>query len=309
MNAVPLSVADADSPARWVRAYTAGMPQLAYSGLSENWLLKECGDLHWQALAAAHGQAHPAFHDQSGASAYAAFTALRVSGGELDLLAENEGYAIHSSLAAAGRAQYFSRHQLRDAGGRLARIDMLSAFVFRSEHRDNRSVGRAVLAEEALVHTDPCLAAEAEALAAWARARRQALRLASAPRLGAGMMLPARTPIAKAAEAPPDFLFSPCPNNDFNGANFLYFATFLALADRAEWQWFRPRPLLTVVSRDVVFHGNVNVGDDVRLRCLEVRHGAQGSLRHRIAILRQADGATIAEIETHKRPARAPAHC
>ena len=26
------------------------MPQMAAGGLSENWLFKFCGDLHWQAL-------------------------------------------------------------------------------------------------------------------------------------------------------------------------------------------------------------------------------------------------------------------
>jgi probable biosynthetic protein (TIGR04099 family) len=308
MSVLSLPVADAGPAAQRVRAYTAGMPQLAYSGLSENWLLKECGDLHWQALAAAFGQAHPAFHDQSGRSAYAAFTALRVTGGELDLLAENDGYAIHSQLAAAGRAQFFSRHQLRDAGGLLARVDMLSAFVFRSEHRDNRSVGRAVLVEEPGANLASPLSAEAEALAGWARTQRQVVRMAGAARLGAGMMMPAQPPGDPDESLPPDFLFSPCPNNDFNGANFLYFATFLALADRAEWQWLRPRPLLTVVSREVVFHGNINVGDDVRLRCLALRREPQGGLRHRIAVLRASDGAVIAEISTHKRPARVPAH-
>ena len=35
--------------------YVAGMPQLSYTGLSENWLLKTCGDLHWQGLAALAG--------------------------------------------------------------------------------------------------------------------------------------------------------------------------------------------------------------------------------------------------------------
>ena len=38
---------------------TIGMPQMNSLGLSENWLLKEAGDRHWQQLAGSLGQ-HPA---------------------------------------------------------------------------------------------------------------------------------------------------------------------------------------------------------------------------------------------------------
>ena len=31
---------------------TVNMPQMAANGLSENWLFKHCGDLHWDALCA-----------------------------------------------------------------------------------------------------------------------------------------------------------------------------------------------------------------------------------------------------------------
>ncbi|PMX90526.1 hypothetical protein C1X54_39295, partial [Pseudomonas sp. GW460-13] len=33
--------------------------------------------------------------------------------------------------------------------------------------------------------------------------------------------------------------YLPCPCNDFNGADLLYFASFQAMVDRAEWQWRR----------------------------------------------------------------------
>ena len=54
-----------------------GMPQLSYGGLSENWLLKECGDRHWWNLAGQLGFANPNFHDALGNRLYAAFTAVR----------------------------------------------------------------------------------------------------------------------------------------------------------------------------------------------------------------------------------------
>jgi probable biosynthetic protein (TIGR04099 family) len=61
-----------------LKKYRAGMPQLALNGLSENWLLKECGHRHWEALAVDAGHAVPEFIDDAGNKAYAAFTAVRL---------------------------------------------------------------------------------------------------------------------------------------------------------------------------------------------------------------------------------------
>lgn len=276
------------------RGYIAGMPQLAYTGLSESWLLKECGDVHWERLARAHGMPLPDFRDASGSRAYAAFTRVRVSEGGLDRIAANDAFHIDSGLAPAGRAQFFSRHVARGPQGVLARVEMLSAFVYRQARGDNRSVARAALtaAESWRPRAHSPSRDEAQTYAQAARDRRRAARA---------------TPCAAAASGPAggtmDWRFSPCPDTDFNGASFLYFATFAALVDRAEWQFFRPSPLLAVATRDVHYYGNVNLGEDVAVRCLEWRREPDGVLAHRCGVFRAADGAWIAEVLTRRRPA------
>lgn len=279
-----------------VRSYSAGMPQLSYAGLSENWLLKECGDLHWERLAQAHGMARPDFRDVSGKKAYAAFTAVRLSAAGLDTIAENDVFQIQSGLTPAGRAQFFSRHTVRGTGSQepVATVEMLSAFVFRQALRNNRSVGRAAIGvdEHWRRTADSPSEDDAERYADLARTRRKAAH--GMPLSHGGGVLTAQ----------PDFVFSPCPNNDFNGANFMYFANFPAWIDRAEWRFFRPDPLLTVVSRDVFYHGNVNVGEDVVVRCLSSTRAEDGDLSHRCGLFRAQDGMLIADVHTRKRPAR-----
>lgn len=277
------------------RCYTAGMPQLAYSGLSENWLLKECGDVHWERLAQAHGLPLPDFRDASGKRAYAAFTRVRVSEGALDRIAVNDAFHIDSGLAPAGHAQFFSRHLARGPSGRLARVEMLSAFVYRQARGDNRSVARAALTavESWRPRAHSPGPDEAQDYAEAARVRR---RIARDDR-------DARTAAAGPAGIPLEWRCSPCPDTDFNGASFLYFATFAALVDRAEWQFFRPFPLLAVTSRDVHYYGNVNLGEDVAVRCLEWTREPDGALAHRCGVFRATDGAWIAEVFTRKRPA------
>jgi probable biosynthetic protein (TIGR04099 family) len=283
------------------RAYSAGMPQLAYAGLSENWLLKECGDLHWDCLAQGYGMSRPDFRDVSGQKAYAAFTAIRISDATLDRVCENDRIQLDCSMAPARRAQFFSRHVARGPLGVLAQVEMLSAFVFRKRRRDNRSVERAVLRLG-----DPwagdCSESQSDEAARFAELAREQ----RADNRRAGMACADRG----AANDPsaPVFAFSPCPNNDFNGANFMYFATFAALIDRAEWQFFKPEPLLTVASREIFYYGNVNVGEDIAVRLLASQRYDDGGLCHRCLIVRLTDSKAIAEVVTHKRPSRSIDH-
>jgi probable biosynthetic protein (TIGR04099 family) len=287
------------------RSYSAGMPQLAYAGLSENWLLKECGDLHWDCLARGYGMTAPDFRDVSGEKAYAAFTAIRVSEAVLDGVAENDRIQLDCTIAPAQRAQFFSRHVVTSSVGAVAQVEMLSAFVFRKRRRDNRSVERAVLRLGRAWGT-PCSASDSDEATRFAeevRARRHGQRRAQQHVQGAGSCSNGVASDCGTARNPslPVFTFSPCPNNDFNGANFMYFATFAALVDRAEWRFFKPDPLLALVSREIFYYGNVNVGEDIAIRLLESQRQDDGGLRHRCLIVRAIDGCAIAEVLTHKR--------
>src|SRR5258708_8561702 len=55
-----------------------GMPHLCLGGISETWLLRECGHRHWFLLAQAAGRAVPDFRHDQGDPGYAAFIAVTV---------------------------------------------------------------------------------------------------------------------------------------------------------------------------------------------------------------------------------------
>ena len=52
-------------------------------------------------------------------------------------------------------------------------------------------------------------------------------------------------------------VFMPCLNNDFNGANLLYFASFQAMVDSAEWSWMvnaqSPAQPFVIIGREMCF--------------------------------------------------------
>lgn len=266
--------------------YLAGMPQLSYTGLSENWLLKECGHRHWLKLAETHGMSVPVFVDDTGQKTYAAFTAVRLSTARLDHVEENHVFSLDSTLGRAGRAQYCSRHEIHSNGQLLGLVEMLSAFVVRNEAGNNRSVTRASFAstqEESAPLQEA--AAELVLLAKQFRTGDYRERLGLAP--------PQHCAVH-------EITFLPCPNNDFNGADFLYFASFQAFVDRAEWEWFRFQAPPLVSDRELFFYGNVNVGEKLCIR-LRAEKSDETGIVHWCEILRGEDGKKIADVITHKR--------
>jgi len=256
-----------------------GMPELCRAGLSETWLMKACGHRHWLALAQAHGLSVPDFRDANGARLYPAFTSVRLADGCLENIREDDRLEFQVTLVRIGRTRFRSIIQVRRDDENVACVTMESAFVRRTIKGRNRSAARCLVA-------GPCgLLSSADAT--------PPLRIDGWDRL-AGFCRTDRAEIAT-------HLIDPSPHEDFNGADFLYFAAFQAMLDRAEWHWFHHSdPLLVTTGRQIFYTGNIELGDQVRTTlCGIVKKG--GNLSHWIEIARSSDGEVIALGFTQKR--------
>jgi probable biosynthetic protein (TIGR04099 family) len=258
-----------------------GMPHLSLGGLSESWLLKECGHRHWFMLAEATGRAVPDFRDATGDPVYAAFVAVTVREGRFDAAREHDELGFDSRLARISRTQFMSRHRIVVRGREIGDVVMTSVFVKRLQAGLNRSIARVDVpglppVQQALDFVDDA--------AMVATLRRDQWR----EHLG----------FFRADAAALDRLvIDPCPTQDFNGADFFYFASFQSFVDRAEWAFFRPNPRATTRSRDIVYHGNIEPGDRVAVLLRAVRRGS-GTIGHWCAIERENDGAPLADVFT-----------
>lgn len=258
-----------------------GMPQLALGGLSENWLLKELGDRHWMLLARMAGREVPDFRDADGAPVYAAFSALSVKEADFAALGENDRLTIRSDIARVSHTQCLSRHALSRAGRPVGRVDLVSAFVRRATGGGNHTVARV-----ALDAFPPPAAPAPDGLAAMAAALR-AGRLAAPPGFA-----------FDGAPIRGGFEIDPCPVQDFNGAGFLYFASFVAFVDRAEWHFDgRRAPRAATLRREVFFSGNIDPGERLRARWMASRR-EDGHLAHHCRLERAGDGARLADAFT-----------
>src|SRR3984893_18149461 len=93
-----------------------GMPHLCLGGISETWLLKECGHRHWFLLAGAAGLATPDFRDPAGDPIYAAFLSVSVRDAAFETVREHDRLVFASALTRISRTRFMSVHRLAVSG-------------------------------------------------------------------------------------------------------------------------------------------------------------------------------------------------
>jgi probable biosynthetic protein (TIGR04099 family) len=163
---------------------------------------------------------------------------------------------------------------------------MTSTFVKRAQAGRNHTVSRVEVPGLPPVQYDAAAAALAAQTSAL-RANRWTMHV--------GLERAAATTIDR-------LTIDPCPAQDFNGADFLYFASFQAFVDRAEWGYFRSRePLLTTRQRDIVYRANIDAGERVVVTLQALRRD-KGALTHWYRLEREQDGVAIADAFSVRQP-------
>lgn len=266
--------------ARYSNTYLLSMPQLSLVGLSEHWLLKQCGHHHWMALAEVMGLSFPEFKDESGTKIYPAFLCVSSESLALNELKENDVITLETELFVISKTRTYSRTRISMADSIMGEVSLLSSFVCRQEEGNNQSVARANLAKDLKISVTN----ESDYI------------------LSAFHM--ARSYSNTSAE-PLVFKYIPCPYTDFNGADFLYFATFQAIADRSEKNILE-QGLWSTTSRTISYFGNVNLGDRIFVASMasDVREGKFA--RYRLVMQRQSDMKNIAIVEVEKQRVNHP---
>ncbi|WP_165769616.1 Pnap_2097 family protein [Arboricoccus pini] len=263
-------------PARYAApsVVVVGMPELAPAGLAETWLLKYCGHRHWLMLAAAFGQLEPAFQNSRGQRLYPSFVSLRLADLCLEAVREGARLIFEGELSRLSATRFASRQRVSCDGRVIASIEMISVFIHRHEEGCNERVARDLPAG------CQCALAPLEALPDLARrhhtAREQAM-----------------------SEVSQRFTIEPCPLTDFNGAGFLYFASFQAFLERADWHWWHELDQ-RLVMREIHYFGNVGPAVPLAIELLALEPTSAGRIAT-CAVRRLSDDAILAIARTEKR--------
>ncbi|WP_138472989.1 Pnap_2097 family protein [Poseidonocella sp. HB161398] len=253
----PLRRAAADRTAPQSRArLRLGMAQLSPWGLSEQWLLRDCGDRHWALIAGAAGQAGTDFRDAEGRPVYAAFCTTSLQLAPIAAPPLGEEAAIASRLFSLGPNRLGSLHLVSGPQGPLGRVAMVSCFLCHDGTGSNRRLLRSALPG---LRPPPAAPPELAALAARARIGARAAR--------------------DMAAGSPLLRYQPVPALDFNAAGLLYFPAYSKIAEIA-------RPAAGPLERrEITYLGNLDPGEAV------LAEAQGGGL-----LLRAEEGRVLAEI-------------
>lgn len=273
---------DVNRPAAERRIQYVNMPQMALSGLSEPWLFKEIGDLHWSVLTRGLRTPSSAVVDSEGDRLYATFTRICLTADQpLTDIAENDRLTLDLEMERFGAGMFFSKASLAGATG-SAHAQIMTSFSKFGEAGSNTSLlkGQPVIPDGCEIPPLPAL----PDFAAQYRARR-------------------------AAEvAPPLFEceYEILPPNDINGVGLLYFAAYPTIIDLGAMNHFGRRLFsdFSTTYRDAYYFANCGPSETLIFRIHSAEEGDDG-IKFDATLSRKSDGKVMAFVSTRKAPTTA----
>ena len=278
------------------------LPQTDASGLSENWLFKHCGEMHWDYLCAAmgiNGVNSKEMRDDAGNRLYPTFLAIRGRyATPLCKVQMDQHFQTTVKLNNFGRAFFHSAIAFRNEEARFD-LEMLTTFVAR--YRDGlNDLHQSLPAANVVYNSTP---------------------LNSPP-----LLLKLSQKLRHAEITDYDFVghhfssseddlnlqisFEPSPYIDYNGAGLLYFAAYPTIADTLERQLIIRHELMqgasdwavrtSTVARDVFYYRNLNLGPRLTATLRRFDRVDENIFLH-TALTAESDGAMLADIFTAKR--------
>jgi probable biosynthetic protein (TIGR04098 family) len=216
------------------RLQTINMPQMALSGLSEAWLFKEIGDLHWSVLTRGLRTPSAAISDSEGNRLYATFTRIRlVADQPLTSFRENDALTLDLDMSRFGAGMFFSDVAV------VAPAATAYAKVMTSFSRFGESGANTSLLKGQPAIPDGCEIQSVDALPAFAQEYRE----------------------RRSAEQPATLFeceYEILPPHDINGVGLLYFAAYPMIVDicvmRYAGQDFHAQ--FSTTQRDICYFAN-----------------------------------------------------
>lgn len=255
------------------RSLSVNMPQMAMGGLSESWLLKELGDMHWTMITSGLGSPSSALRDGGGNRLYATFTRIGYSLRKpLSAIGEDSGLDLAGTISRFGAGTFISdialRHDLAAGEARL-----MSNFSRRGEANNTSLLkGQPTIPPNCPIPEVP--------LPAFVTEYRD---------------LRAKAPAAPLFETEYDII----PFHDINGVGLLYFASYPIISDICSLRHSVVFSELSTISRDIYYFANSDIKDRIVFRVHSWEQSG-GSLHTETSLSRKSDGVTMAYVLTKK---------
>lgn len=257
------------------RKFNVNMPQMAMGGLSESWLFKELGDIHWSMITNGLECPSSALADSNGNRLYATFTRICVSFNPLPSYEENSHLLLEtSSFARFGAGMFFSDINIEPGG----QASIMSSFAMRGESGSNTT----------LLKGQPQIQPNC-----------QIRQLTAYPQFADEYRTHRKETVQSTIFA---HEYKIVPQHDINGVGLLYFAAYPIIAEIC-LQNYSDQSYLATVKKDLFYFGNCNESETLvfQLHRYSIEESTTVS---EASIQRKSDGMVIAYVITTKEAAK-----
>jgi probable biosynthetic protein (TIGR04098 family) len=248
---------------------------MAMEGLSESWLLKELGDMHWSMITNGLGSQSSALRDGGGNRLYATFTRIGYAFGHpIGAIGENTSLELLGKIARFGAGTFVSDIAIMhvDAPGEAR---LMSNFSRRGETNNTSLLkGQPTIPPDCPIPEVP----------------------------PPGFMLEYRD--RRAASVPPALFeteYEIIPFHDINGVGLLYFASYPIISDICSLRYAADFAGLSTISRDICYFANADARDMLIFRVHKWEQSA-ARLNVETSLSRKSDGRLMAYVITSKSP-------
>lgn len=270
------------------------MPQLCLEALSENWLFKEAGSLHWDLLCEGLETSSSDLKDDVGNRLYATFVRIRVDGnGNLNDFKENNPFEFKAELSRFGMGMFFSNTNFESVDNNI-KIDMMTSFSVRKSTGDNKSLAKSQPTVE------DCEIKQHSQFPVFGNE----FRLIKKNELKTFFYKDYVFHISD--DQLYTFEYSLNPYYDLNGVGLLYFASYPTINDFCELQFFNSQGQLKweenyfTLFRDVMYYANCDSRDKIIYVLNSVENLSENRVKLCSTLIRKSDGMMMARIFTIK---------
>lgn len=275
---------------------TIDMPQMAIEALSENWLFKELGNLHWQMLCNGLNTRSFDLQDELDNRLYATFVRIKIQSNiPLNEFHENEIINVDGEIMRFGNSMYYSNIELKSDRSVIS-ANLMTSFSIRNNSDNTR-----------LVKSQPY------------NVTNSIKEFSSNPKFGNEYRLIKKNELSDIKiggvkfhiqdESIFDVIYKINPYHDLNGVGLLYFASYPIISDICEADYFNAhqenidRWELTyyTLARDILYFGNCNINDEILYKLHSFNYGENNTVQLNSSLYRKSDKTLIARIFSIKR--------
>ena len=274
--------------------YKINMPQMNNNALSENWLFKEFGSLHWELLCGGLGQESSKIIDEEGNRLYATFIRIKLILSSLRKFSENEDLVCKGEILRYGTNNYFSNFSCKSDNKKIS-ADLMTTFSKR-EGEDNLALIRCN------PNVDSILIPELKEIPQFATD----YRLMKKGMLQEYSLDGAYFDLNNVNQFETEYNIN--PYYDLNGVGLLYFASYPIISDYCESTFFneitdnnRWEDKYFTVARDMFYHANCNIDDKIVYNLNEYEFLDNEKIIINSTLFRKSDKALMANIFTVKK--------